>query len=62
MEEMNDMEFLEMIADWFEMQHKLKFHPESASTEIQDHLRKIAAKLRHIEKNFTDSDLGWPPE
>jgi len=46
-----DSQFLDMLAHWFEMQHKQKYHPESASTEIQDHLRRIAAKLRHIENN-----------
>lgn len=60
--DINDSHFLEMLAHWFEMQHKLKYHPESASTEIQVHLHLIAAKLKHIENNFTDSDLDWPPK
>lgn len=57
-----DSHFLEMLAHWFEMQHKLGRWPDCSSNEVQKDLMRIAKKLRHIETNFDDSDLNWPAD
>ncbi len=51
-EEMNEIEFLEMIADWFYMQAALGIHQNTdSSIEIKDRLKRISLKLQSIE-NF----------
>ena len=60
-DEMNDMQFLEMIADWFYMQAILGIHQNSdSSDEIKDRLKRISKKLQFIMnqsiENF-DSDV-----
>lgn len=59
---MNDSELLEMLAMWFDVEHKLGRWPDSSSMKIQNDLRRIAKKMRHIETNFDDSDLNWPAD
>lgn len=49
MDEMNDMEFLEMIADWFYTQAVIGLHPNIDNSEIiKDRLKKISNKFRMI--------------
>ena len=49
MEEMNDIEFLEMIADWFYTQAVIGLHPNIDNSEIiKDRLKKISKKFRMI--------------
>lgn len=44
-----DSKLLEMLADWFDVEHKLGRWKDNDSTEVQDDLRRIAAKLSELE-------------
>ena len=58
MEEMNDMEFLEMIADWFYMQAILGNHQNTdQTTEIKDRLKSIVKKLYFITNQSMEHDV-----
>lgn len=61
-DKMNDSQLLEMLAMWFDVEHKRGRWPDSSSMEVQNDLRRIAKKMRHIETNFDNSDLNWPDD
>lgn len=52
----NDSEYLEMLAHWFDQMQQMGRLGDSRKTEVQDRLRRIAGRLRNTRPGGYDED------